>query len=108
MAKKIILGDYYKYAAAKKLIAPNGSEGKTAHRLLKLLIMSERSTNFNDLMIEVENEFKSDAKIRAVKELMKKLSINPAVIRQNTLYNYDYLPGIHSMFGIERTRVQKQ
>lgn len=101
-SNKIISGDYYKYFCAKHIIAPDDKESKTAYRVLKLLIMSEKSTTLNELMFKFESEIKSVAKKRTVSDFLKKLNISPVTIPDNTFYKNDNLPGIHTMFGIER------
>ncbi|MGN1137371.1 MAG: phage/plasmid replication protein [Oscillospiraceae bacterium] len=103
ISHKIVAGDYYKYSSASKLIEERGISDKKGKRILWLLSMSVKAISYNDLMFMIDNELKSDAKLRAVTELMRKLNINPIALPERIAYNVDILPGIHTMFGIERS-----
>ena len=99
---KIVSGDYYKYSSAADLIEEKGISRKKASRLLWILSKSNETVSYNDQMFLVDNELKSDAKLRAAKELMKELNMNLVALSERTACNADILPGIHTIFSIER------
>lgn len=100
---KIVAGDFYKYSSAEKLIEEKGITGKIGRRLLWLLSMSIKVGTYNELMFIIDNKLKSNAKLRYAKEHMRDLNINPIALPEAMTYNADILPGIHTIFGIERS-----
>ena len=103
VSHKVVAGDFYKYSSAEKLIEEKGITGKIGRRLLWLLSMSIKVGTYNELMFIIDNKLKSNAKLRYAKEHMRDLNINPIALPEAMTYNADILPGIHTIFGIERS-----
>lgn len=103
VSHKLVAGDFYKYSSAEKLIEEKGIKGKIGRRLLWLLSMSIKVGTYNELMFIIENKLKSNAKLRYAKEHMRDLNINPIALPEAMTFNADILPGIHTIFGIERS-----
>lgn len=97
ISSKIIAGDHYSCSSAAKLLEEKGITGKKTNRLLWILSTSRKTASYNELMFLIDNELNSNTKLRTDRELMHQLNISPIAINRN-----DYLPGIHTMFGIER------
>lgn len=107
VSHKIVAGDFYKYSSAEKLIEAEGVSGKIGRRLLWLLSLSIKAGTYNELMFIIDNKLKSSAKLRSAKEHMRDLNINPIALPEAMNYNADILPGIHTIFGIERSNTNE-
>ncbi|MCM1525040.1 MAG: hypothetical protein NC120_11340 [Ruminococcus sp.] len=96
--RKFQAGDFYGFPEVCGYLE-NNCRRKMQNKLITLLNDSE-DMNRRELDDRMNRIFKTERKIRTVKQSLKELKVNLVVIPRR--YNIGYLPGLYGIFGISR------